>query len=110
MYNKFNAFAYELILFLCRFYPLKRNPFIQRILQYCLDDWCAFRAEIVMQEVDEQIADLHAAWDAEQKEKQKPIYSESAPDGSKAQELLGGSMRLSSPWSASKHELSDPHA
>lgn len=62
-----------------------------------------------MQEVDEQIADLHAAWDAEQKEKQKPIYSETAPDGSEAQKLLGGAMRLSSPWSVSRHEPSDPH-
>ena len=100
MYNKFNAFTYELIIFLCRFYPLKRKPFIQKILDYCLDDWAAFRAEVVMEEVDEQIKELHAAWNEEQKQKVKPIYSEEAPDDSNAQRLLGGSMRLTAP-----HEL-----
>lgn len=106
MYNKFNAFTYELIIFLCRFYPLKRKPFIQKILDYCLDDWAAFRAEVVMEEVDEQIKELHAAWNKEQSEKQKPTYSEEKPDGSEAQKLLGGSMRLTSPWTSDKHEPS----
>ena len=56
-----------------------------------------------MQEVDEQIADIHEAWNKEQKEKEKPIYSEEAPDGSEAQKLLGGSIRLTSPWTSDKH-------
>jgi hypothetical protein len=106
MYNKFNAFTYELIIFLCRFYPLKRKPFIQKILDYCLDDWAAFRAEVAMEEVDEQIKELHSAWNREQNEKQKPVYSEEKPDGSEAQKLLGGSMRLTSPWTSDKHEPS----
>lgn len=51
-----------------------------------------------MKEVDKQIEELHEAWKAEEKEKLKPVYTESAPDGSKAQDALGGEMRLRSPW------------
>ena len=106
MYNKFNAFTYQLIISLCRFYPLKKKVFIQKILDYCWEDWTAFRAEVAMKELDEQIEEIHAAWNREQNEKQKPIYSEEKPDGSEAQKLLGGSMRLTSPWISDKHEPS----
>jgi hypothetical protein len=102
MYNKVNALVYELIVFLCRFYPLKQKPWIRRILDYCRDDWAAFRAEVAMRDVDRQVENLHAQWDAEEKERQKPLYTELAPDGSKAQELLGGEMRLSAPWTSDK--------
>jgi len=98
MYNKFNAFTYELIIFLCRFYPLKRKPFIQKILDYCLDDWAAFRAEVAMAEVDRQVQATQEGWEKEEKEKLQPIYHESEPDGSTAQTLLGGEIRLRSPW------------
>jgi hypothetical protein len=100
MYNKTNALIYELIIFLCRFYPLKQKPWIRRILDYCRDDWAAFRAEVAMKEVDKQIEDMQTKWAEEDKEKQKPIYTELPPDGSKAQELLGGEMRLTAPWNA----------
>ena len=98
MYNKFNAFTYELIIFLCRFYPLKRNPFVRKILDYCLDDWAAFRAEIAMAEVDRQVQAIQEEWEKEEKEKIQPVYLESEPDGSTAQRLLGGEMQLTSPW------------
>ena len=105
-YNRLNALVYEAIIFTCRFYPLRRNPWIRKILDYCLDDWSAFRAEVAMQEVDRQVIEIHEAWTREQKEKEKPIYSEEAPDGSEAQKLLGGSMRLTSPWTSDRHEPS----
>ena len=107
-YNRFNALVYELIIFLCKFYPLKRKPWIRRILDYCRHDWAAFRAEVAIEEVDKQVEDLHAQWDEEEKEKQKPIYNELEPDGSRAQELLGGEIRLSAPWTVEtcdKNEL-----
>jgi len=107
MYNKTNALIYELIIFLCRFYPLKQKPWIRRILDYCRDDWAAFRAEVAMKDVDKQIEDMQAKWAEEDKEKQKPTYTELPPDGSKAQELLGGEMRLTAPWMLDKREPSD---
>ena len=104
-YNRFNALVYELIIFLCRFYPLKRKPWIRRILDYCRPDWAAFRAEVAMKDVDKQVESLHAAWRKEEEQKQKPIYTEKPSDGSKAQELLGGEMRLTAPWTSDKNEL-----
>jgi len=108
MYNKVNALVYELITFLCRFYPLKQKPWIRRILEYCLEDWAAFRAEVAIKEVDKQVEVLHEAWDKEEKEKQKPIYTELPPDGTKAQELLGGEMRLSAPWTVETFDKIEP--
>lgn len=107
MYNKVNALIYELIIFLCRFYPLKQKPWIRKILDYCLQDWAAFRAEVEIREVDKQVEELHKTWAEEEKQKQKPVYSEKEPDGSKAQELLGGEMRLTAPWMLDKREPSD---
>jgi hypothetical protein len=107
MYNKTNALIYELIMFLCRFYPLKQKAWIRQILDYCRPDWAAFRAEVAMKEVDKQVEDLHAQWEEEEKIKQKPVYSEAKPDGSEAQKLLGGEMRLTAPWMLDKHEPSD---
>ena len=107
MHNKTNALIYELIIFLCRFYPLKQKPWIRRILAYCLDDWAAFRAEVAVKDVDKQVEGLHEEWKKDEEEKQKPVYTELDPDGSKAQELLGGEMRLTAPWKLDKHEPSD---
>lgn len=108
MYNKVNALVYEAIVFLCRFYPLKQKPWIRRILDYCRADWAAFRAEVAMKDVSKQIEDYHKARQIEEEEKRKPVYSEKAPDGSKAQQLLGGEMRLSSPWTVEKTDKNEP--
>ena len=107
MYNKVNALIYELINFLDRFTQLKNKPWIRKILDYCREDWAAFRAEVAMKEVDKQIEDIHRAWKLEEQQKQKPVYSELPADGSKAQDLLGGEMRLTSPWMLDKNEPSD---
>lgn len=107
MYNKTNALIYELIIFLCRFYPLKQKPWIRRILDYCRSDWAAFRAEVTIREVDKQVEDLHAQWAKEEKIEHKPVYTELPPDGSKAQEVLGGEMRLTAPWMRDKREPFD---
>jgi len=107
MYNKSYARVYDVFMYLCSFHALKQKPWIRRILDYCRPDWAAFRAEVAMKEVDKQVEDLHAQWAEEEKIKQKPVYTELPPDGSKAQELLGGEMRLTSPWMLDKREPSD---
>lgn len=71
-------------------------------MDYCRQDWAAFRAEVEIKNVDKQIEDLHEAWDKEDKKKQQPIYTELQPDGSEAQKLLGGEIRLSAPWTVDK--------
>jgi len=101
-YNRFNALVYELILFIDRFRPgFKNKPWIQKILQNCRDDWAEFRTQIVMADLDKQMKDIHEAWleDAYYKYLDS-FYTEEEPDGSEAQELLGGPMRLSAPWTS----------
>ena len=101
-YNRFNALVYELILFIDRFKPgFKSKPWIQKILQNCRDDWAEFRTQIVMADLDKQVKDIHEAWleDAYYKHLES-FYTEEEPDGSEAQELLGGPMRLSAPWTS----------
>ncbi len=61
-----------------------------------------------MREVDKQVEALHEQWAEEEKEKQKPVYTELQPDGSKAQELLGGEMRLSAPWTVETSYKTEP--
>ena len=106
-YNRFNALIYELILFIDRFKPgFKNKPWIQRICRNCLDDWAEFRTQVTIEQLDEDIAELHAAWDREEAEHFEPLFIEEEPDGSDAQKLLGGPMRLSAPWTSDKNEPS----
>lgn len=107
-YNRTNALVYELILFLQRFSNFfKTNFWIKKILENCFEDWCEFRTQILMADLDKQTEALHDAWDLEEADLQKPIYTELPPDNSEAQALLGGEMRLSAPWTVDKNEPSD---
>ena len=106
-YNKTNALVYEAIQFISRFWPnIKLNPIIRKILENCLDDWIEFRTQVTLKELDEDIEELQADWERQENEKRKYVYTEEKPDGSEAQKLLGGSMRLSAPWISDKNEPS----
>jgi hypothetical protein len=85
----------------------------------CFPDWVEWKTELTMKDVDRQTEDLKQQWrDAENesiRKKVSNIFSESEvtthdentgavliehpPDGSKAQDLLGGTMEIKSPWS-----------
>jgi hypothetical protein len=94
-----NALIYEVILFLQEFSAFfKTNPGIKQILKNCFEDWCAYRAEREMIEVDKQVQELHKLWDEEEKDYIEPLYSELPPDDSIAQSLLGGEIRLTAPF------------
>jgi hypothetical protein len=109
-YNRVNALVYEVILFLQNFFKFFRvNPIIKEILENCRPDWVEFRTRIVLAELDKQVEQIHKAWDLEEAEKQKPIYSEEPADDSEAQRLLGGPMRLSVSWTFDKPEPSSSH-
>mgnify|MGYP006908311724 FL=1 len=98
-YNRFNAFLYELILFIDRLRPgFKNKPWVQKICQNCLDDWAEFRTQVTMAELDEDIEEIHAAWDREEAEHFEPLFYEEPPNESEAQRLLGGPMGLKAPW------------
>ena len=55
----------------------------------------------IIRDVDKAIRDVTPEYDRiieEADKKYKPRYTEKAPDGSEAQRLLGGEMRICAPW------------
>jgi|TARA_R100000084_G_C4637599_1_gene141909 hypothetical protein len=106
-YNKLNALVYEAIQFISRFWPsIKLNPLVKLALENCLEDWVEFRTQVTLKELDKDIEELHAQWDQEEAEHFEYVFTEEEPDGSEAQKLLGGPMRLSAPWTSDKNEPS----
>lgn len=58
-----------------------------------------------MKNVDRQIAEIQDAMQYEHDQKYvKPHIIEHAPDGSKAQELLGGALQIKAPWADDGNE------
>lgn len=94
-----NALAYELGLFIAERNPTIRHTlWFKRLMAHCLPDWTAWKTKQTLKDVDKQIQDLNKEWDRQEKEASKPLYSEKPADGSTAQALLGGEMRLTAPW------------
>ena len=105
-YNRFNAFVYQLTEFVERFKPGFINQvWVKKTRDYCRPDWAEWRTQLVMENIDDQVEEIHDEWKLAEEERNKPIFREKPSDGSAAQELLGGEMRLSSPW-LSEHEPS----
>lgn len=100
MYNIWNAAAYEITNILIDFNTKwEMNPIIKQIRLHCFPDWVAWKTERAMKKVDAQIKDIQEEWKRQDHEQYvKPIIREHQPDGSKAQDLLGGTMQISTPW------------
>ena len=92
-YNIWVALTYEVIFAICEQYKsLKKYKIIKLILNYCKHDWILWKIESTLISVDKDIEKIQETW--KKQEKPKTIYSELPPDGSKAQSLLGGEMRI----------------
>jgi hypothetical protein len=92
-YNIWFALLYEIINALGQHYEnLKKNKIIAAILRYCKHDWILWKIESTLLSVDKQIDQIQKEWD--KREPSKTIYTELPPDGSEAQRLLGGEMRI----------------
>lgn len=119
-YSLLNAIAYEVCRLLIEDKPSRKNNFIiALILKHCLEDWVAWKAEMVMADVDAQAEELKQQWLKEENEaivkkfqnlfpdakvtthdaNTGAVFIEHPPDGSEAQSLLGGAMEIKSPWS-----------
>ena len=83
----------------------RKNPWLQRIHAYWFDYWVQFKTDSTMANVDRQVKELHKQWDEEEPQP-KPIIVEHEPDGSKAQELLGGTLEIKAPWYEADDETS----
>lgn len=73
-------------------------PGLPGLIDALLPHWLEWRVETTMAEVDQQAAAIADEWQAADLQAQAPIVSEAPPDGSQAQELLGGELRIRSPW------------
>lgn len=96
-YSVFAALVYELLSSLIVLFPsLKTNIWALRILKHCKDDWVSWKTENTLHKVDKQIEQIQKVWASEKKDNKEFIRHN--PDGSKAQELLGGTIEIKSKW------------
>jgi hypothetical protein len=94
-----NAFTFEVFLWLTSKHPgLKNQVPVQLLFNHCRPDWITWKLKTLGSQIDQQIEQLHNSWDLQDQQTTAPIYSTKEADGSKAQELLGGELRLRSPW------------
>jgi hypothetical protein len=92
-YNIWYALLYEVIDALSSHYKsLKKYKIIILILKHCKRDWVLWKIESTLISVDKQIDQIKKEWD--QRQPPKFVYTELPADGSKAQDLLGGEMRI----------------
>jgi len=119
-YSLLNAIVYEI----CRIFvdekPTWRgNKWVKMIMDHCFPDWVEWKTELTMKDVDRQTEEIKNQWQKEENqvivEKFQEVYPEAKvtthdpvtgsvliehpPDGSQAQDLLGGAMEIRSPWS-----------
>lgn len=94
-YNIWFALCYELVHGVSEYYPkLKEYKLVKIVLNYCKHDWVLWRIESTLASVDRDIDRIKRYWNAQ--EPSKTTYIEHPPDGSKAQELLGGAIEIKS--------------
>lgn len=95
-----NGIIYEITNILIEFDARWANHWlIKMIRSHCFPDWVAWKTEQTIREVDRQIVEITKEWEAQDhKTYIEPIIIEHTPDGSKAQDLLGGELQISAPW------------
>jgi hypothetical protein len=96
-YSELNAVIYELLIKLIEIWPkLKLNQWVRAALNWCRADWVEWRTEQTLKDADRQAQEILKYWEAQENNEYKVIQHE--PDGSKAQDLLGGAMEIKSTW------------
>ena len=94
-YNFWFAIIYEILNDLSQhFASLRKNKIVKMILNYCKHDWILWKVESTLKDVDSQAEKIKKSWEAT--EPPKYLVIEHEPDGSKAQELLGGAIEIKS--------------
>jgi len=97
VYNIWNALIHELLLACLDIWPrFKLNPWVGKALEWTRPDWVLWRVEQTMLDVSKQAEEIVKQWEKEEPPKYE--YIEHEPDGSKAQDLLGGAMEIKSTW------------
>ena len=99
-YNIWFALSYEITNYLIDTDTRwEQNPWIRQIRNYCKPDWIEWKTESTMKNVDFQAEVIKQQWEEQEKGKYtKPIVITYNPDGSKAQDLLGGTLEIRAPF------------
>lgn len=98
-YRLWAALLHELMRLVCNErLSLRHRWWVKALLDHTRPDWVEWKTELAMREVEQQIVELHQLWDQEQPKAPQPVITEAAADGSKAQQLLGGELRVRAPW------------
>lgn len=104
-YNIWKASSYEVTNLLIDFdTKWEDNFWVKKVREHCFMDWVEWKTERTMKDVDLQIKLFHSEADYQESLKSKPIIIEHEPDGSEAQELLGGAIEIKSAWSAHERD------
>ena len=118
-YNLLNAICYDICRVFIEWRPsFRNNVLVKMILEHCFPDWVEWKTQLTMQSVDKQTEEIQEQWKEEENEaivekfqeeypeakvtthnENGAVLIEHEPDGSKAQDLLGGAMEIKSPWS-----------
>jgi hypothetical protein len=99
-FNIWNAYIYEILLVLRDEYNLfKNNKTVSIILNYCKPDWVLWKVHKTLKEIDVEIDKIKTMWEKEEESKFK--FIEHKPDGSEAQEILGGAIEIRSTFKRS---------
>lgn len=99
-YNIWNAVAYEITnLLINHDVRWELNQWVQLVRKHCFLDWVEWKTERTMKSVDKQIGEIKEMMKNEDDAKYvTPIIIEHKPDGSRAQDLLGGTLEIKAPW------------
>ena len=99
-YNIWNAVAYEITNILIDYDPRWRNYWwINTLRKSCFLDWVKWKTVQTRGKVDKQFEKIQEAMAAANElQYVEPIVTEHPPDGSKAQDLLGGTLQITAPW------------
>ncbi|MBM4230261.1 MAG: hypothetical protein FJ184_05850 [Gammaproteobacteria bacterium] len=94
-YNFWCAVIYEIVNAFAQHYKsLRTNKIVKLLLNYCKHDWVLWKVESTLRDLEVQTEKIKKQWEAQEPPKFSIIEHE--PDGSKAQELLGGAIEIKS--------------
>jgi len=94
-YNLLNAVAYEVTVKLVDFDARwMNNKIVGMIRSYCFVDWCEWKTEQTMDELDAQIEALHLLW-GDEEDDWSNAFVEEDPDTGK---VLGYTLEIKGNW------------
>lgn len=104
-YSIWKAVSYEVTNILIDFdTKWEQNFWVKKVREHCFMHWVEWKTDRTMEQIDREIEDFHSEADYQMQLNIKRKIIEHEPNGSEAQELLGGAIQIKSAWSAHERE------